>query len=224
MKTRLIPTFLLTTVGLIALLAVTTRADDEVLPLIAMDTVQLTDAINNLARRAGGNYILDSKVQEFFMFSNRRSTLPPTISQRWTNTTARAALDDLLKSQNLAAITNPVTTVTRIALPQENAKPVPASELGTDTGPAIPLIRMEEVPLSDGVAALARQAGVTYVLDPAVELSAPIPGNPPHPRPSVNIHWKKLTAKQALVAVLDAYGLALVPHPGDPSAKIVQQP
>ena len=225
MKPKVLPTLLLlATISFNTLFAVTTRAGDTVLPLIAMDGVPLTDAINNLARQAGGNYILDSRVQESLMFSNRRSTLPPTITQRWTNTTASAALDDVLKSQNLTSVTNPVTTVTRIALSAENAKPIPTDELGADTSAAIPLIRMDDVPLDEAVKSLARQAGVTYALDPAVDISRAGMAGPTTPQPSVNIRWEKLTGKQALVALLDAYGLALVQNPGDPSAKIIKQP
>ena len=206
------------TLLLITLFAVTARADDAVLPLISMESVPLSDAVKNLARQAGTNFILDVKVLQSFRTSPGGVNVEPPITRRWTNSTASAALNDVLKSQKLAAITNSVTGVIRIALPQENAKSISASELGNDTGPVLPLVRMEEVPLEDAIKNLARQAGVAYALDPSVHLVGGW-----NPLPSVNLRFENITAKKALVALLDAYGLALQ-NPDDPSAKIINQP
>jgi hypothetical protein len=67
----------------------------------------------------------------------------------------------------------------------------------------IPLIEMENVLLPDAIRQLARQAHINYVLDPRLsEL--------PYSRYTVSIRWQNVTAREALVALLDNYGLKLV--------------
>jgi hypothetical protein len=70
----------------------------------------------------------------------------------------------------------------------------------------IPLIEMENVPLTDAIRQLARQAHLNILLDP--RLSAP-----PYDRMTVSIRWQDVTAREALDALLDNYGLALVGTP-----------
>ena len=70
----------------------------------------------------------------------------------------------------------------------------------------IPLIEMEKVPLTDAIRQLARQAHLNILLDP--RLSAP-----PYDRMTVSIRWQEVTAREALDALLDNYGLVLVGSP-----------
>jgi len=67
----------------------------------------------------------------------------------------------------------------------------------------IPLIEMENVPLSDAIRQLARQARLNVVLDPRLS-------QPPFVRQTVSVRWEAVTARDALVALLDNYGLVLV--------------
>jgi len=67
----------------------------------------------------------------------------------------------------------------------------------------IPLIEMESVLLTDAIWQLARQAHLNILLDPRLS-------EPPLARMTVSIRWQNVTAKEALVALLDNYGLALV--------------
>ena len=67
----------------------------------------------------------------------------------------------------------------------------------------IPLIEMENVPLSDAIRQLARQAHLNVLLDPRLS-------EPPFTRLTVSIRWQEVTARDALVALLDNYGLVLV--------------
>src|ERR1035437_7468287 len=49
----------------------------------------------------------------------------------------------------------------------ETAPPAPVADVGTpQAGAIIPLIVMDEVPLTDAIKNLARQAGLNYMLDP----------------------------------------------------------
>jgi type II secretory pathway component GspD/PulD (secretin) len=76
----------------------------------------------------------------------------------------------------------------------------------------IPLIVMDDVPLTDAIRNLARQAGLNYMLDPKVGFGqGPVGADrKPVPQPSVSIRWEKISAEQALAALLNNYGLQLV--------------
>ena len=70
---------------------------DEVIPLIEMENVRLTDALRQMARKARLNVILDPRL----------STAPfnaMTVSIRWENVTAREALMALLENYDLRLV------------------------------------------------------------------------------------------------------------------------
>jgi type II secretory pathway component GspD/PulD (secretin) len=93
----------------------------------------------------------------------------------------------------------------------------------TDTnapvGGVIPLIVMDDVPLTDAIKNLARQAGLNYILDPKVSFGSVGPDGRPAPQPTVSIRWENVTAAQALNALLSTYNLQLVE---DPKSKIAR--
>ena len=122
------------------------HAADTVVPLIVIDKVPLTDAIRNLARQAGFNFILDPRVPGSG-FAAGGLVPEPSITVRWENVTAQEALSALLAGHNLMMVTNPATTVTRIAPAVQKVRPVPASRVGSDTNAPIPLVVMDQVPL-----------------------------------------------------------------------------
>jgi type II secretory pathway component GspD/PulD (secretin) len=74
----------------------------------------------------------------------------------------------------------------------------------------IPLIVMEDVPLTDAIRNLARQANLNYMLDPKLGYGQPAPDGKIMPQPSVSIRWENITAEQALNALLNNYSLQLV--------------
>jgi type II secretory pathway component GspD/PulD (secretin) len=86
-------------------------------------------------------------------------------------------------------------------------------------GAVIPLIVMDDVPLTDGIKNLARQAGLNYVIDPKVVLGQLGPDSKSIPQPTVSIRWENVTAEQALNALLENYNLQLVE---DPKSKIAR--
>jgi type II secretory pathway component GspD/PulD (secretin) len=105
-----------------------------------------------------------------------------------------------------------------VASPAPAAAPVaePVAEYAPASAPAdgatvmIPLIVMDEVPLTDAVRNLARQAGINYMLDPKVSFGQPGADGKPQPQPLVSIRWERITAQQALLALLNNYGLQMV--------------
>lgn len=111
------------------------------------------------------------------------------------------------------------------------ASPVPASEAPApapdaakpdstaQSGAVIPFIVMDDVPLTDAIRNLARQAGLNYMLDPKIGFGQIGADGKPTPQPSVSIRWENVTAEQALDALLSNYSLQRV---DDPKSKIAR--
>jgi hypothetical protein len=225
MKTRLVLILILALLGFKTPAADTeNRYRHEVMPLISMDDVPLRDGIRALVRQDGNNFIFDPAVLNSFASADGRFSREPHINSRWTNVTAQRALDDLLKAYQLTMVTNPVTSVARIAFTTQGVTPVPAGQLGNDATAVMPLISMEEVPLIDGIKNLARKADLSYILDPSLIDRASQTGQRALLSSRVNIRWEKITLKQALVALLDDYGLVMVQDPGDAAVRIIAKP
>jgi len=96
------------------------------------------------------------------------------------------------------------------------AMPAEASRRGT----IIPLIVMDDVPLTDAIRNLCRQAGINFVLDPKIPYGQVGPDGKVMPQPSVTIRWENITAEQALNALLSNYSLQLVEDPKSKIARI----
>ena len=79
------------------------------------------------------------------------------------------------------------------------------SEVSTNTAEVMPLITIEDAPLTDAIKTLARQAGINFQFDPKVLQTSNAP--------TVTIRFENVTAMQALTAVLDNYGLQLTQDP-----------
>ena len=115
------------------------------------------------------------------------------------------------------------------AAAQTESAPPPApaqadSAAKTPAGPpVIPLIVMDDVPLTDAIKNLARQASLNYMLDPKISFGQPGPDGKPTPQPSVSIRWENITAAQALNALLNNYSLQLVDDPKNKIARVTTQ-
>ena len=96
--------------------AVAASASTGKIPLIEFREVLLTTAIDNLARQAGINYILDPKVG-FGQPDERGQVKPqPNISIRWENLTAEQALNALIGTHGLQLITDSKTGISRVTI------------------------------------------------------------------------------------------------------------
>jgi len=80
----------------------------------------------------------------------------------------------------------------------------------------IPQIAFQDVPLLSAIETFARQMQLNYVIDPA--LTAELES-----APAVTIRWEKLTARQALTAILDSRDLQLVENQQTGVARIVKK-
>ncbi|MEI6783644.1 MAG: secretin N-terminal domain-containing protein, partial [Verrucomicrobiota bacterium] len=99
--------------------------------------------------------------------------------------------------------------------PPDVAKASATPELGN----LIPLIVMDDVPLTDAIRNLARQAGLNYILDPKIGFGQVGPDGKIMAQPSVSVRWESITAEQALASLLHNYALQLTE---DPNGKIFQ--
>ena len=76
--------------------------------------------------------------------------------------------------------------------------------------PTIPLIQFQDVPITTAIENLARQAGINYLIDPKIGYGQPDQNGQIKAEPTLSIRWENVTAGQALMALLDNYGLQLI--------------
>jgi hypothetical protein len=190
-----------------------------VIPLLVLDDVPLRDAIKNLARQSELNYLLDPNLFGNSIGSGGGRASDPSVSVHWENVTAREALERVLKAHKLKLVDEPATTVARIVGADQSVEPVTAEQVGADdntTNAVIPLIMMDDVPLRDALRNLARQISLTLMITPSLS-------GPSHEKTlsqDVNIRWANVTARQALAALLDNYGLIKTEEPTTRSVRI----
>jgi type II secretory pathway component GspD/PulD (secretin) len=87
-----------------------------VIPLIVMDEVQLSDAIRNLARQAGLNFMLDPRISFSQTGPDGKPAPQAAVSIRWENVTAEQALTALLNNYNLQLTEDPRSKIARITV------------------------------------------------------------------------------------------------------------
>ncbi|MFM2082361.1 MAG: hypothetical protein RL380_1052 [Verrucomicrobiota bacterium] len=100
------------------------EADSNVIPLIQFVDVPLTAAIENLARQAGINFILDPKIGYGQNSADGKNMPQPSISIRWENLSAEQALSAILNNYDLQLNIDPRTKIYRVS-PKDPAAPDP---------------------------------------------------------------------------------------------------
>src|SRR5258706_1797114 len=143
----------------------------NIIPQIIMDGVPLREAIRNLARQMGINFLLDPQITGSPGTVDNYIVPEPSVSFRWSNLSASEALRRVLKANHLKLVENPATTIARIVPVEQAVAPLTAEQVGTHTNAAnavIPLIVMDTVPLPDAIRNLARQLQLNTTLDPAL--------------------------------------------------------
>ena len=78
-------------------------------------------------------------------------------------------------------------------------------------------IQFQDVPITTAIENLARLAGINYLLDPKIGYGQPDQNGQVKPEPTISVRWENVSARQALLAVLDNYNLQLTE---DPKTKI----
>jgi len=192
----------------------------EIIPKVQMDNVPLLSAIQALARQAELNYIFDPRLSRSAVGPDGKSLRETSVTVLWTNVTADEALTTLLNQHHLTMVSNPATSIARITLANQATSPIVPSQVGAGTNPVIPLVAMDGVPLADVIRTLAKQAQLKVSLDPSLSAPSSAPGGGTLSECLVSVRWKRVTARQALTALLDNYDLVMVPDPAGSSARI----
>ncbi|MFZ0828099.1 MAG: secretin N-terminal domain-containing protein [Verrucomicrobiia bacterium] len=94
------------------------------IPLIQFQDVPITTAIENLARQAGINYLIDPKIGYGQPDQNGVIKPEPTLSIRWENVTAEQALTALLDNYGLQLVSDRKSQIARISTKDPSA-PIP---------------------------------------------------------------------------------------------------
>jgi len=141
---------------------------------------------------------------------------------------AAAAASPAAESAAPATTAPPVAQAAPPAAATEAVAPTSTSAAATTsvalpTGTVIPLIVMDEVPLTDAIKNLARQAGLNYMLDPKLPFGQIGADGKPGPQPMVSIRWEKVTANQALTALLNNYNIQIVEDPKTKISRVTEK-
>jgi type II secretory pathway component GspD/PulD (secretin) len=109
------------------------------------------------------------------------------------------------------ATANPPPASVAVATDTNTAAETDAAE-GTNQPVAggIPQIKFSDVRITTAIENLARLANINYMLDPTIGYGQPDANGKIKPEPVLSIRWENITAENALLALLDNYGLQLV--------------
>jgi type IV pilus assembly protein PilQ len=88
-----------------------------------------------------------------------------------------------------------------------------ASGASAPTAAAELPIQFQDVPITTAIESLARLGGINYLLDPKIGYGQPDQNGQIKAEPTLSIRWENVTAEQALLALLDNYGLQLIENP-----------
>jgi hypothetical protein len=210
---------------------------DPVLPSIVFEDVPITTAIENLARIAGINYLIDPYAGKALTGSADSDIPEPIINLRLKNVRGSTALKRILDQHGFNLVENPVTGIARIMQGDRPMNTVDMNLLGLgtnapvpNTNAIIPEIKFSDVPLDIGLENLIKLCGVSIELDPrlmehppgkfvdenGVTFVDPKFKQPTvtykrwfDPMPVISIHWEDVTAAQAIAALCEGFDLTL---------------
>jgi len=137
---------------------------------------------------------------------------PPVTPAVTTNESPSAATNNATAGASTAnpPVTPAVTTNESPSAATSNETAAASSGNPQPSGPAsIPLIQFQDVPITTAIENLTRQAGINYLLDPKIGYGQPDQNGQVKPEPTLSIRWENITAGQALLALLDNYGLQI---------------
>jgi hypothetical protein len=192
----------------------------------------LTDAVKALAAQAGINIQFDPKLLNTIGPDGHSIPVtPPIINEKWSNITARQALEALLDNWDWELKQIPGDPILRVAARDPDAVRPPETRFNllenTPTNGAViddvsPEISLDHASLLDGIHVLATQAKLNVQLDPKLLYYTGPDGHSIPVTPLIVIEkWKNITARQALQSLLDNHGLKLVQTPGVPILRVV---
>lgn len=181
-------------------------ADTNRPPLIEFEDAPITVALENLARQARFNYLLDPEIGYGQRDEYGNIIHEPTLSFRWTNITAAAAFAAICNQYQLAVVRDPHINVTLIRYPNHGVNFVESDFYGNGTN-VIPLIEFRDVPFSVALENLVKQSGMRIILSPRLQTDYS------ESEPTISLLWKNITARQALAAICENYDLNVIKYP-----------
>ncbi len=142
-----------------------------------------------------------------------------------TNESPGVTGSNVTTSTSVTTSNEPVITVINTESTTENSNETAVASVSVPTVVSTNVlpVQFQDVPLTTAIENLARLAGINYLLDPQIGYGQPGPNGQIKPEPTISVRWENVTAQQALMAVLDNYGLQLVEDPKTKIARITIQ-
>lgn len=190
------------------------------IPLIEFQEVPLTVALENLARQAGFNYLLDPQIGYDEPDRNGQIKPEPIVNLRWENITANHAFTALCQNYGLTMATDTNTQVVLIRAAGHGVNYVTPNFFENDTN-VIPLIEFQDVPLIVALENLARQGHTNYLLALKTRYGTTDENGDIKEEPTVSLRWENITATRAFIAVCENYDFAVVKDPATGYLKLV---
>ena len=157
---------------------------------------------------------------ELYEKLSRFPTNNPVVLAEWTWQPLLTAKDiAAANSENADLILKYTSFPSRPHIFTEAIVPVVSDE-NPDTNAPIAVIQFQDVPITAAIENLARQAGINYLLDPKIGYNQPGKNGQIKSEPSLSIRWKNITARAALLALLDNFDLQLIENPNAGLARI----
>src|SRR5579859_3227078 len=145
-------------------------------------------------------------------------------AQPATATTTETTAPVAANAAAMPAASNDTASVTASSTPAMTTNAGPSGVESTNetagttsNAPVVLPIQFQDVPITTAIENLARLAGINYLLDPKIGYGQPDQNGQVKPEPTISVRWENVSARQALLAVLDNYNLQLVE---DPKTKI----
>lgn len=123
------------------------------------------------------------------------SNLPPVVADSTTTISTTTV--------STTTISNPPPVVADSTATVSNLPPVVAAV-------GIPQIKFSDVPITTAIENLARLANINYQMDPKIGYGQPDANGQLKPEPTLSIRWENITAENALLALLDNWGLQMI--------------
>lgn len=130
--------------------------------------------------------------------------------------TSMATGTNTMENNSATAATNAGSAVSMAATNEmagSTNETAAATEAQTNATPATPPIILQDTPLTTAIEALAREANINYLMDPRIGYGQADEKGNVKPEPNISVRWENVTYQQALVALLDNYGLQMVENP-----------
>ena len=188
-------------------------------PLIQFGDVPIITAVQNLAREAGINFLLDPTLFPS-PESSESSYREPIINLRMKNVSADDVLKRMLWAHHYVLMEDPVSNIAIITHASQITNHLFAgmTSIATNTpvfhtDQLLPLIQFSDVPITSAIENLLRQAGVNYMIDPKVGRLWNNPNSYHTSEPILSIRLEGVTAWNALNRILNVHNLVLVDNP-----------